>query len=365
VYDDSVHRTHYNMSTEALPQTMKALITQADKTVAVQDIPVPTIADDEILVKNVAVAQNPTDWQYIDKVTNVGTICGTDWSGHVVKIGKEVTTFSIGDHVAGFTQGGNYTDRGAYAQYVKTPAELAWKVPEGTFSHEEAATMGCAFWTAVQGLFNPTRLGLVELPQKVEKTEWVFIYSGSTSVGMFAIQLAHLAGYKVVTVASPNNWGLCKSLGADAVFDYKDPDVVSKIEDVTQKSLHHGFDTICNLASQSLSLSAYGPGPGKLIVIQPPQPEAQKLREDVIIQPTLIYTSLGWEFRLREDYSPSPEDRSHMVAFLKKLPALVSSGSIKPNPIKLWEGGLESIKDGLQYMREGRNNGEKIVYLVA
>ena len=36
---------------------------------------------------------------------------------------------------------------------------------------------------------------------------------------MYAIQLGHLAGYKVVTVASQRNWELCKSLGADAVFD--------------------------------------------------------------------------------------------------------------------------------------------------
>lgn len=36
---------------------------------------------------------------------------------------------------------------------------------------------------------------------------------------MFSLQLAHLAGYKVVTVASPRNFELCKSLGADAVFD--------------------------------------------------------------------------------------------------------------------------------------------------
>ena len=39
------------------------------------------------------------------------------------------------------------------------------------------------------------------------------------SVGLYAIQLAHLAGYKVVTVASPRNHALLKSLGADAVFD--------------------------------------------------------------------------------------------------------------------------------------------------
>ena len=72
-----------------------------------------------------------------------GTICGCDWSGVVVKVGSGASTLAIGDHVAGFVQGGTYKDRGAYAQYVKTAAELAWKVPEN-ISHEEAATLGCA-----------------------------------------------------------------------------------------------------------------------------------------------------------------------------------------------------------------------------
>ncbi|KAI0921151.1 hypothetical protein AcW1_004772 [Taiwanofungus camphoratus] len=53
-----------------------------------------------------------------------------------------------------------------------------------------------------------------------------------------------------------------------------------------------------------------------------------------------------------------------MAVFLKKVLGLVSAGAIKPNLVKLWEGGLDSIKDGLQYMREGKNSGEKIVYKV-
>lgn len=90
--------------------------------------------------------QKLTDFRYvvIQNVTNEGTIVGCDWSGYVVKTGKNVSTLSVGDHVAGFVQGGTYKDRGAYAEYVKTPAELAWKVPQGTISHEEAATMGCS-----------------------------------------------------------------------------------------------------------------------------------------------------------------------------------------------------------------------------
>lgn len=77
---------------------------------------------------------------------------------------------------------------------------------------------------------------------------------------------------------------------------------------------------------------------------------------------TLIYTSLGHAFKLAKFYPPVPEDRAHMAAFLKKVPGFVSSGVVRANPIKLWPGGLEGVNDGLQFMREGKNSGEKIVY---
>ena len=49
----------------------------------------------------------------------------------------------------------------------------------------------------------------------------------------------------------------------------------------------------------------------------------------------------------------SPEDHAHMAQFLRKMPSFVSAGLLKPNPIKFWEGGLNSVNDGLNYMREG------------
>ena len=51
-----------------------------------------------------------------------------------------------------------------------------------------------------------------------------------------------------------------------------------------------------------------------------------------------------------------------MAAFLAKVPALVAARAVLPNPVKLWPGGLDGVRDGLQYMREGRNSAEKIVY---
>ena len=78
---------------------------------------------------------------------------------------------------------------------------------------------------------------------------------------------------------------------------------------------------------------------------------------------TLIYTACGRPFTSPWlTFAGEPEDRQHMEAFLKKVPQLVRDGSVKPLPVKLWEGGLSKISDGLAYMREGKVSAEKIVY---
>ena len=65
---------------------------------------------------------------------------------------------------------------------------------------------------------------------------------------MYAIKLASLLGYRVVTTASPHNFELVKSLGALAVFDYKDPNVSMKIREWIRDQnigpLTKGLDTI-------------------------------------------------------------------------------------------------------------------------
>lgn len=353
------------MSPTQIPQTMNALVTQGKGMVSIEEKPVPAISDDEILVKVIATAQNPTDYKYIDLFGNPGTITGVDWAGIVVKLGKDVADFALGERVAGFTQGGVYEDRGAYAEYVKAAQDLAWKIPDG-FSFEQAATLGCAFWTAVMGLFNPDYLGLVEPPAKIDKDEWVFIYGGSSSLGMYCIQLAHLAGYKIVTVASPRNWDMCKALGADVVLDYRDPEFIEKVKATTGDTLHRVFDTISEEKTARASIAALAPGPGRVAIVLPIPEEVMHMREDVRLIDTLIYTSLGRPIAWFGETIPvRPADRTHMAAFLRKLPGLLRTGAIQPNPIKLWPGGLAAVPDGLQYMREGKTSAEKIVYRIA
>ncbi|CAL1705737.1 unnamed protein product [Somion occarium] len=280
-----------------VPDKMQALITQANKTTKVETVPTPDIDDDEVLVKTVAIALNHTDWKHIEFINNPGTIVGCDFSGTVVKVGKAVTTLFEGDHVAGFTHGGTFKDLGAFAEYVKSPADLVWKVPGGTLSHEQAATFGCAFYTAVQALFNPNRLALIEPPGEAAAPEWVLINGGTASVGMFAIQLARIAGYEVLAVASKKP-ELAKSLGANAVVDYKDPEAVTQIRHATHEGIHSGLDAIATDDTQEFSIRSFGPGEGKLIVTLNAYKGAQELRPDVEIQSTSQHAYLSFRASL-------------------------------------------------------------------
>ncbi|CAE6507528.1 unnamed protein product [Rhizoctonia solani] len=293
-----------------------------------------------------------------------GNIIGCDFAGTIVKLGSDsITRVKIGDTVSGFVHGGIYKDRGAFAQYLKAEADLIWKFPTGVLSFEQASTMNCALWTSIQAFYN--RLELAE-PSESERNEWILIYGGSSSLGLFSTQLAKLSGYKVVTTVSPKNFDLLKSLGADVVIDYKSSDVVEQIQKATGNTLRFAFDTVCNASTQATCAKSIAPvpaggNPGKVIVVLPPNKDAQALRSDVVIQHTLIYTALGRAFG---NFPASPHDREHMASWIPKLEELVASGKVKPNPVKLWSGGLASVNDGFQYMRDGKVSAEKIVYNV-
>ena len=114
------------------------------------------------------------------------------------------------------------------------------------------------------------------------------VWAGSTGVGMYAIKLASLLGYRVVTTASPHNFELVKSLGALAVFDYKDPNVSTKIQEWIKDQdigpLTKSLDTISESidstaangavieSSIKLSLQAFGDAEGTLVTLRTLEP---------------------------------------------------------------------------------------------
>jgi NADPH:quinone reductase-like Zn-dependent oxidoreductase len=209
----------------------------------VKEAPYTVAGENEIVVKNGAVAVNPVD-PFIQSAGNFAFpwikypfVLGIDLAGEVVEVGKGVTHLAVGDRVLGHAVGNdqkcNKASEGAFQNYTVIRANLAAKIPD-SLSYEQACVLPLGLSTASCGLFLKDYLALSypsldPKPKSEGQKETLLIWGGSTSVGCNAIQLATAAGYDVITTASPKNYDLAKKLGAVEVFDYKSPTVVRDI----------------------------------------------------------------------------------------------------------------------------------------
>jgi NADPH:quinone reductase-like Zn-dependent oxidoreductase len=143
-----------------------------------------------------------------------------------------------------------------------------------------------SLWTAIQALFHTPRLALEDCTKTMphQSAPWVLIYSGATSVGQFAIQLAHISGYRVIATASPNNFEMLKLLGADVVINYRDPDVSEQIRHVTGDELGLGLDTVSIGGAVETAIKSFGKNGGKLVILKPVTEGLNELRPDVHIE---------------------------------------------------------------------------------
>lgn len=86
--------------------TIEAIVV-VERTVAeIQDVPIPKVRDEWVLVKVKAVAVNPTDWEHIDEEgVQAGYRVGCDYAGVVEEVGSKVTKFKKDDRIAGLVHG--------------------------------------------------------------------------------------------------------------------------------------------------------------------------------------------------------------------------------------------------------------------
>lgn len=91
------------------PATAKAIVIKSAGKAEVEEVPVPQLRDDYILVRTTAVGLNPTDVKHIDGKSGKGTEgtrSGCDYAGIVEAVGSKVTKdFKKGDRVCGVVHG--------------------------------------------------------------------------------------------------------------------------------------------------------------------------------------------------------------------------------------------------------------------
>lgn len=244
-----------------IPKTQLALVLNEAMQDEVMEIPVYEPGDKQILVK--AVAWGAQYRKLPPTPDYIGSILGYDAAGYVVKVGKNVTKFKVGDQVATMNLG-TFIARpfpGAHSEYIVTNDHVAYKFnyelksvaddyigigPIETF--EAASNMGNAFLTIGAAFYH----GFKFRKNQDHSKDTLLIFSAGGSIGMIGVQVAKYLGFgKVVVTSSPKKFDLMKKIGADAWFDYNDPDLVDKIRKEYGDSICYALDCYAHVDSYS------------------------------------------------------------------------------------------------------------------
>jgi NADPH2:quinone reductase len=191
---------------------------------ALEQVPVPEIGPDELLVEVHAAGVNPVDVSNHEDGEWAGIALpytpGSDVSGVVRDVGERVTRFAPGDEVFALTEFLGVR-QGSYAELQPVPELLAVPVP-ASLSHVEAAAVPLAGGTAYEVVVR--RLDL-------QRDERVVIFGAAGGVGGFATQLAIGAGAAVIAVGRASSHEYLRSLGAALTIDHSFDDAIAQIAD--------------------------------------------------------------------------------------------------------------------------------------
>ena len=319
----------------------------------------------------------------------VGAVAGCEYAGIVTGVGAGVTevwNIEVGDRVSAAIMGMNpfRPSIGAFAQYSVSPAHCSLKLPDA-WSFANGSGIGNAWYTAPWALFH--FLGLAPGPRLQPIDEWtissgvvpilgrrvecnvskpqsVLVSGGSSSTGTATIQLLKLAGFHVITTASERNKTLVQSFGADAVFDYADPDCANAIRTLTKNALRFSVDCITTPETTRLCYESLGRTGGRYVSLDPFSEAVASTRNRVaagwVLGPELVGEEIGW---------PAPHGRKanqfakrFCVAWNKTLQKLLWDGCIRTHPQMVRDTGLQGALGGLDEIRAKQVSGQKLVF---
>ena len=226
-------------------ESMKAAVIhgygEAFDTIVYEDVQTPAAGPGELLIKVHASGVNHCDTDLRKGLFGVESpmphVMGVDAAGTVADVGAGVSGFSEGDRIAphfmlscgacGDCRDGRenlcmnagvlgVTHWGGYAEYVRVRHDHVVPIPD-SLSYEDAVAGQIPFATAWEALIE--EIGL-------RAGETVLITAAGGGVGSAAVQIAKLAGARVIAAAgSEEKLEKALALGADAAIDYTREDI--------------------------------------------------------------------------------------------------------------------------------------------
>lgn len=204
-----------------------------------EDAPDPQVQPGQVQIRVRAAGINPADLVRLSgrlQPLPLPYIPGTDVCGEVEVVSAGVTHVQKGDRVFGRALSGGYAEKTCLAasEAILLPANL---------SFAEGAAIPIPFYTAYRALHHKAAL---------KAGETVLVSAGGGGVGVAAIQLAKMAGARVITtVGSQEKAERTRTLGADVAVNYREQDFVAEVQKFTDGK---GIDIIIeNVAADNLA----------------------------------------------------------------------------------------------------------------
>jgi L-iditol 2-dehydrogenase len=332
---------------------MKAAVYYANDDVRIEEIPVPEIGDDELLVQVVAsgiCGSDVMEWYRIKKAPRV---LGHEIAGDVVKVGKKITSFREGDRVFAthhvpcgtcpFCEAGKHTlcetlrstnfYPGGFAEYLRIPAI---NVEKGTFklpdelSYEDATfiePLACV----VRGL---RRAGFAE-GQRV-------LVVGSGISGLLHVKLVRAWGAATVMATDVNEYRLrmARKFGADAVA-LASEDVAARVRELNGGD---GADLVvtCTGAPAAVAQAVASVGRGGIILFFAPT-------EPGITIPFPLFDLWNNGITMVSTYAGAPNDIEEAIDLLK-------TGTVRVADMITHKLPLSRAQEGFQLVAEAHES---------
>lgn len=322
--------------------TMRAALCRAygpPHVVRVEEVERPEPKSNEVLIRIRATTVSSADWRARTLTVPRGMgmfvrpvfglirprqpVLGTELAGEIVGLGRDVTTFSIGDAVVAYPAFPN----GCHAEYRTMRADGRIILKPDRLSFEEAAAMCFGGVTALHFLRDLAKLAAGER---------VMVIGASGALGSAAVQIAKCTGTHVTGVCSTDNVDLVRAIGADRVIDYKHDDYrrAGETYDVV-------FDAVGDLTVPSgVALLKDG---GRLLLLVADLPDMLRALVGKRDGATRVFAG------------PAKETREHLVA----LRAMAEAGWYRPLIDQIFP--LDRIAEAHARVETGRKRGSVVV----
>ena len=202
------------------------------------NLPDPSPSRGQLLIEVEAVSVNPIDTYIrsgkIPMEKPQPFILGCDFAGRMIQCGEGNSQFKPGDRVWGSNQG-LLGRQGTFAEQIIMDEQWAHPTPDSVSSEDIAATSLVGI-TAHLGLFAEAQL---------QPGQTLFVPGGSGGVGSMVVQMAKIAGARVITTAgSRAKAEICQMLGADEVILYKEQSVESELRQLAPDGVSVWWETL-------------------------------------------------------------------------------------------------------------------------